>query len=486
MNVAFVASEVVPFAKTGGLADVAGALPKELSKLKCNVKVFMPLYGSIKKQNLKLNYVWSIGKIKLDIGGEVRNVEVWQIQLKDSDVQVYFIDYPKFFKRKDFYTNSPDEHLRWILFNKAVIETIQRLQWSPDIIHLNDWQGGLIPLYIKENYNWDKFFQKTKTIFSIHNIGYQGLFPANIFNETEINSKHFYPTGPVEYYEKISLLKAGLVFSDLINTVSETYAKEILTEEYGGGMHEILNDRKSDLSGIVNGVDYEIWNPKTDPNIYKNYTSAKLSDKEINKEELLKEAGLPYNKTTPVIGMISRIVSQKGYDILAEALPELTKLDVQWVILGSGEKKYERLMKKVARKFPDNVSIIIGYNDVLSHKIEAGADYLLMPSLYEPCGLNQIFSLKYGTIPIVRNTGGLADTVIDWDKSVEEKRNDGTGFVFDEYSGHALFKVIERAAVHFNNKKVWRSIQKNAMKKDYSWKASAKKYIELYEKAIEK
>ena len=486
MKIAFVSSEVFPFSKTGGLADVAGALPKALEKLGHEVKVFTPKYNTIDENKFGLKYSWTIGGMPIRINGHVRDVHVHQCPLPDSLVETNFIDCLHYFNRGKIYSDNYDEDERFILFMKGTIESLQRMQWVPDIIHCNDWQTGLIPLFIKDNYSWDKMFDHTATVYTVHNIGYQGRFSKAALLNAEIKGSLFYPGGPVEYEDNVSFMKAGIAFTDVINTVSKTYANEILTDEYGSGMQTILNSRKDDLYGIVNGVDYETWNPDEDKFLPFRYSNKYLGGKLKNKKFLLEHMGLEFKEDIPLIAIISRMAIQKGFDIFEQATDDLMKLNVQWVVLGSGEEKYENHFRSLAQKFPDKVSIYLGFNNELSHLIEAGADFFLMPSHYEPCGLNQIYSLKYGTVPIVRKTGGLADTVIDWDEMSYYRDNTGTGFSFNDYTSYALTVTVERAVKYFNQKDIWMKIQKNGMSQDFSWDHSAKEYISLYEKAIEK
>ncbi len=486
MKIAFVSSEIFPYAKTGGLADVAGSLPPALKKLGVDIKLFMPKYDLIDETKNNLNYVSQIGKIPVRINDVERIVHLHQAKLPGSDVEVYFIDCPYYFFRQKIYTNDPDEDERFILFSKAVIEIMQRMQWIPDVIHCNDWQTGLIPLFIKDNYSWDKAFKNTTTLFTIHNIGYQGRFSKSALFSAEIKGNLFYPGGPVEYFDDVSFMKAAISFSDIINTVSKTYADEILTPEYGAGMEDILKERKDDLYGIINGVDYSVWNPDKDRLIPFRYNSSYLTGKEKNKKFLLNHLNLQYDKEVPVIGIISRLVSQKGFDIFTASLDEFIKINVQWVILGSGENKYENLFTELAKTYPQKFSVYLGFNNELSHLIEAGSDIFLMPSHYEPCGLNQIYSLKYGTVPVVRRTGGLADTVNDWHELNSQGNDSGTGFTFNEYNPNALAAALKRAVSIYNDKTTWKKIQKNGMNKNYSWKVSAEKYLNLYELAVAK
>jgi starch synthase len=486
MKIALVSTECVPYAKTGGLADVTGSLPKALERFGCEVKVFIPKYSSIDESTYGLRYCWDVGEMLIRVNGIIRSVHLHQAKLPNSNVEVNFIDCPHFFHRGRIYTNDPDEDERFVLFSKAVIETLQRLQWAPDIIHCNDWQTGLIPLYIKDNYNWDRLFDNTATLFTIHNIGYQGRFSKSALLAAEIRDNLFYPGGPVEFGGTVNFMKTGIYFADLINTVSNKYSHEILTPEFGAGLDILLRERKPEVFGILNGVDYTEWHPEVDRYIPFKYSKKDLSGKLKNKKFLLEHFYMPFDEKLPLVGMISRLVQQKGFDIFVDVINDLLKLKAQWLILGSGEEKYENLFRNLAYKYPHKFGVYIGFNNELSHLIEAGADMLLMPSRYEPCGLNQIYSLKYGTVPIVRKTGGLADTVKDWDEENHFGFDHGNGFSFYDYSGYALYKSIERAINTFKHKNIWHKIQMNGMNLDFSWEKSAEKYMELYKMAKEK
>jgi len=486
MKIAIVSSEAVPYAKTGGLGDVAGSLPKELEKLGCEVKLFIPKYFAIDEDKYGLRYKGDVGEMPIRINGQLRTAHLHQAILPGSNIEVNFIDCPHYFYRERLYTNDADEDERFILFSKAVIESIQRMQWAPDVIHCNDWQTGLLPLFIKDNYNWDRMFDKTSTLFTIHNIGYQGSFSKSTLFSAELSGELYYPDGPIEFEDSVSFMKTGIMFADLINTVSNKYSHEILTPEYGAGLEKTLRIRKQDLYGILNGADYSVWNPETDAFIPYNYSINDLRGKLKNKKYLLDHFKMPFDKKIPLISIISRMVAQKGFDIFAEAINELMTLNAQWIILGSGESEYELMFRTLANNLPYKVGVYTGYNNELSHLVEAGADMFLMPSRYEPCGLNQIYSLKYGTVPIVRKTGGLADTVHDWDELHSYNLDTGTGFSFNDHTGYALFKSVERAVNCFSVKSAWEKIQSNGMKKDYSWKHSAEQYIELYKLAKDK
>jgi starch synthase len=485
MKIAFVASEAVPYAKTGGLADVAGSLPAALSKLGCDVKLFIPKYSTIDEEKFNLRYCWDIGEMQIKVGAAVRSVHIHTSKLPGSEVNAYFVDCPYYFFRSQLYTNDPDEDERFILFNKAVLEAIQRIDWTPDIIHCNDWQTGLIPLYLKDNYHSDKF-DKTGSLFTIHNIGYQGRFNASKRLNAGISGDYFFPGGPAEYFGDISFMKIAIYFADIINTVSKTYAMEILTAEYGAGMEGILNQRKQDVYGILNGVDYKHWDPETDSLIPYNFSPGNLVGKQQNKEFLCQHFKINCEDDIPLIGIVSRMAGQKGFDLIASAADQLMEIRARWIVLGNGEEKYETLFRYLAAFYPGRLTAYIGFNTELSHLIEAGADIFLMPSKYEPCGLNQIYSLKYGTVPVVRKTGGLADTVRDWDESLLSGEENGNGFSFTDYTGTAMYDALRRAVDLYSNKIVWHKIQQNGMKDVFSWENSAREYINLYKKSLDK
>ena len=486
MKIAFASSEVFPYVKTGGLGDVAGSLPIELSRLGHEVKVFLPKYNVFGEEEHGLHYQWDIGEIPIRIAGLVLSVHVHLAVLPNSNVQVYFIDCPHYFHRFRVYTNDPDEDERFLLYSKGIIEILQRLAWAPDVIHCNDWQTGVLPLLLRENYGWDKLFEKTAAVFSIHNIAYQGRFPKSAFEKAEIKHEHTLPGGIGEYEGGVNFLKTGILTADKINTVSETYARELLTDEYGAGMQRFLEIRKKDFSGILNGIDYNIWNPETDKFIPHKYSVKDFSGKIKNKKFLLEHLGLPFNENIPLVGIVSRLVDQKGFDLFSYGLNRLMDLPVQWVMLGSGEYRYEAMFSEIAHKYPEKVYAYLGFNNELSHLIEAGADIFVMPSRFEPCGLNQIYSLRYGTVPVVRKTGGLADTVNDWEETLMLGGETGNGFSFEDYTSESIIRALQNAIRHFHNKEVWKKIQHNGMSRDFSWEKSAGKYVSLYEKAVSK
>src|SRR4030042_44876 len=376
MKVAFISSEVSPFSKTGGLGDVSGTLPKELALLGNDVKVFTPKYKSANTSKLEIATEHSIGEFSVLLANESHTARIFESSLQKSIFEIYLIDCPHFFHRASIYTGDPDEGERFIFFSKAVIETIKRLNWVPDIIHCNDWQTGLIPALVKEGDRNIAQLKNTKFVFTIHNIAFQGNFKKDITKKTGLSEEFIRPMGPLEFYNQLSFLKAGISYSDIITTVSETYAKEILTKECGSGMEDVLRERKADLYGILNGVDYNVWNPESDPHIPFQYSLNDLSGKRKNKVRLQKQMRLPENESTPLIGFIARLTAQKGFDIITKAFNNLLKLNAQWIFLGTGEFEYEKLLQNLCKKHPDKVAAHLGFDNKLAHLIEAGADIL--------------------------------------------------------------------------------------------------------------
>jgi starch synthase len=482
LRVLFVTPEAVPFAKTGGLADVAGALPKSLRGLGCEIKLIMPYYRMVKDSGLPHQYLGD--EIEVSLGTEKLKAEIYQGRL-NQDIPVYFIGREEFFDRSHLYSTSKGDYFdnaeRFIFFSKAVLLFCRHMGFSPDIIHHHEWQTGLVPAYLKSVYRKDPFYSRTATVFTIHNIAYQGLFKKEKFWLTDLPPEMYNPEG-IEFWERINFMKAGIVYADGINTVSKKYSEEIQTKEYGYGLEGILRKRRSSLYGIVNGVDYEDWDPARDSRLIARYDLKNLSGKKECKKDLLKEFHLPSSLVrAPLLGMISRLADQKGFDLLMEILDELFSLDIGFVLLGTGEQKYHDLFTQVAKRYPQKAGIRIAYDDRLAHKIEAGADFFLMPSRYEPCGLNQIYSLKYGTIPIVRATGGLDDTITQYDPFSKK----GNGFKFVRYDAKQFLNTIKEAIGFYSQPEHWKQLQRNAMAADFSWKRSAEAYIQLYRKALE-
>ncbi len=482
MEIVFVTSEAVPFAKTGGLADVAGALPKALTAEGVKTTVFMPLYQGIDKKKYNIKPIHKRLRLR-SIKSSAKEFHVYKGNLPDSNVDIYFIDKDKYFNRSELYQvhgeDYADNHTRFHFFCLAVLESLKSLNIKPDVIHCNDWQTALIPLFLKKYFNQDPFYKNIASIYTIHNLAYHGLFSPEILNELQIPSELF-TSDTLEFWGKVNFAKGGLVFADVISTVSEKYSQEIQHEEFGMGLNGLLEQRKDNLFGIINGVDYTVWNPKIDKKIKKTYSLKNIENKEENKKELLKLNNLTYKKNTPVLGLISRLTDQKGFDILAQVLEEILNKDLYFVILGTGDPKYHNLLLEFEKKYPDKLKANLKFDAVLAQLIYAGSDMFIMPSYFEPCGLGQLISLKYLTVPIVRATGGLADTIIDFD---EDKTN-GNGFTFSDYQGSALLNAIERALNYYQTPQLWLKILKNCDKADYSWDASAKKYLKLYDTAI--
>ena len=489
LKICYVSSEVVPFAKTGGLADVAGALPVALKEMDQDVRLMMAKYKSINERKFVLREVIRLKEVLVELAERKLVADGKTAFLPNSKVHVYFLHIPEYFDRKDLYVDSKtgkefeDNAERFAFFSKAVLETLKLLYWQPDIIHCNEWQTALIPFYLKTHYKDDEFFRNTRTVLTLHNLAYQGNYPLEKAEKIGIPSEYVQPGREFEFNGRLNLLKGGILFADKINTVSKRYAEEVMTDpEYGFGFEKILQQRKKDFYGILNGVDYSVWNPESDSLIPVNYGPDSLEKKVENKKVLCRQNGLSFDANVPIIGIISRLVDQKGFDLIAEVADDLMSMNIQMVILGTGDPRYHKLLEKLARKYSKKFSANLRFDNKMAHLIEAGADMFLMPSRYEPCGLNQMYSLKYGTVPIVRATGGLADTVVDFDPKTEK----GNGFVFREYKTTAMMDAIRRAVNAFEDKDVWRKIQQAGMQEDYSWQRSAREYMDLYLKALEK
>ena len=483
MKVAFVSYEVFPFAKVGGLADVAGAFPKVLRKKGVDVYVFMPKHKIVESNSKKYGY--RVSKVEENINLPVlktsEKFSIFRSSIPSSDVPVYMIANDYYFSAEEVY-KGPDLAEQAIFFSNAVLEALKKLNLRPDIIHVNDWQTSLIPVYLKTVYREDPFFSRTALVLTIHNLGYQGIYDPKYMDFAGLPGYLFNIDG-LEFYGQINFLKGGIMFCDVINTVSPTYAEEIQTEEYGEKLEGVLKARSRDLYGILNGIDYELYNPATDERIYVNYDIESLEKKWENKVKLQEELKLPVRKDVAVIGMVTRLVDQKGLDILADIFEYLTLMDVQFVLLGTGDSKYEKLFKEFAKRYPKKVSANIRFDTTLAQRIYAGVDMFLMPSKYEPCGLGQMISMRYGTVPVVRYTGGLRDSVKEYDPD----RKEGTGFGFEEYDSAYLLKALVKA-VHFyyREKEHWLQLIKNCMSSDFSWERSASEYIKLYQEALSK
>jgi starch synthase len=480
LNVMFVSPEAVPFAKTGGLADVAGALPIALSKLGMRVCLLMPLYGMIRQGNFTLTKVISDLEVSFDFF--TLKFDLYSTEI--AGVTFYFVERDEFFDRRQLYGTPKGDYFdnfeRYIFLAKTVLPVCQALEFKPDIIHCHDWQSALISVYLREKWQREEIFTQTASIFTIHNLAYQGLFAKEKFHLLDLDLSLFGIDG-LEFYDKINFLKGGILWSDAITTVSRQYSQEIQTPEFGCGLEGVLQSRTDILTGIVNGIDYSIWNPATDKLIAAPYSAADLTGKEKNKKALMDEYQLePKLKEAPLLGMISRLADQKGFDLLAAILPELMAEKLTLVILGTGDEKYHRLLSEAAEKYKGRLGVKIAFDNKIAHLIEAGADMFLMPSYYEPCGLNQIYSLKYGTIPVVRVTGGLADTIVP----VDTKKMTGTGFRFEEYTPEAFLACIREACQAYRNKTLWKKLMDSAMNQDFSWESSAKAYESLYRETL--
>jgi starch synthase len=477
MRITFAASECVPFSKTGGLADVAGTLPRIMAAAGHEVSVFVPLY----RQTHLSDAEPVVNSITIPFDDHYRFCSLLNGNRK-SKVQYYFVDYPPFFDRPGgLYGTSagdyPDNAERYALFCRAVLEASKTLG-VPEIFHCHDWQTALIPILLRTQYSEDPAFRDTGTVFTIHNVGYQGVFTPDTLPLLTLPWDLF-TISKMEFFGNVNFLKGALVYADFITTVSHRYAHEIQTTEFGFGLEGVLKDRAATVAGILNGVDYDEWNPATDRLIAANYSPKDLSGKAKCKEDLLHTFGLHQpNPNLPVIGMVSRFASQKGFDLILQIMDRLAREEMILVALGSGDRSYEDMFLRLQKHFPDKVAVRVAYDNGLAHKIEAGADMFLMPSKYEPAGLNQIYSLKYGTVPIVRATGGLDETIDSWDA----RTGRGTGFKFTDYNGEALLAKIKEALGVFHDKDAWAKLMRNGMAKDFSWEASAKEYVKVYEK----
>ena len=479
MRIVIGSAEVAPFAKTGGLADVAGTLPKHVGQLGHDVIVIMPLYRKVRQSGVKLQPTRL--SFEVPIANRVVTGKLWRSTLPGSDLPIYFVENNAYYDRDGLYgtggghdSDFADNSERFIFFTRAILEACEQLEFAPDVIHCNDWQTGLLPVYLKTIYRDRPHLRDTATVYTVHNLAYQGMFWHWDMKLTGLDW-YLFNWRQLEYYGNLNFMKGGIVFADVINTVSKQYAQEIQTQEYGVGLNDVLKERSADLYGIVNGVDCTVWNPELDEHIAARYGPNDLTGKARCKADLQEKCGLP-KSNAPLIGVVSRLDKQKGFDILGEAIEDIMKLELQMVLLGTGDPKYHTLFENMAERFPRKIAVKLAFNDPLAHQIEAGSDMFLMPSRYEPCGLNQLYSLKYGTVPVVRHTGGLADTIIDGT----------TGFSFEEYTPSALLAVIRRALKAYGEKATWGKLIRNCMKQDWSAERSAREYVELYERALAK
>ena len=479
MKILFVASEGLPYSKTGGLADVVGALPKALVDLGHDVMVLLPRYRANKTESV------AIRALTIPSGGDKLRFPNIAQGASVGGVKYFFVDDPQYFDREQLYgekgVDYPDNGERFTEFARSAIEFVKRV-WMPDVIHCHDWQSAMVPVLLRTVYAADTSVDKLPVVFTIHNLGYQGLFAKSVLDQTGLPQSLF-STNSLEYYGQVNFLKGALIYADALTTVSRKYAQEIQTPEYGHGLEGVIRNRAKDLTGILNGVDYAAWSPEVDRLITANYSAENLDGKRTCKRNLLEIFKLPVqNLSRPVIGIVSRFDEQKGFDLIEAIAADLMREEVSMVVLGTGKPQYEKFFTALAQKFPSKIGVNIAYDNVVAHKIEAGADMFLMPSRYEPCGLNQIYSLRYGTVPIVRATGGLDDTI----SAYSPQNPGGTGFKFDSYDSQSLLKCVQQALQVFRDQRAWRAIQASGMAKDFSWKQSAGAYAELYERTAAK
>lgn len=481
MKVLIASPEVFPFIKTGGMADVTGSLPKALKKLNIDVRVILPKHKGIDEQRFPMRY--GNHKISCPISQSYVDGEI--VESEYDGISTYLVENNDYYYRDYLYSTPDGDYLdnaeRFIYFSRAILEAVKVTGFVPDVIHCNDWETALTPVFLRTVYKYDPVLQNTASLLTIHNLGYQGLFWHYDMHLLGIGWEYFTPDH-LEYFGKLNFLKGGIVFSDAINTVSKQYSEEIQTEEFGAGLDGILKTRRQDLYGIINGVDYGDWDPEKDPLLPARYSVKDISNKMVCKRELQRAFGLPVNDDVPVVATISRLAEQKGFDLIAAAFNDMLSAGIQYVVLGTGERNYHDIFTDLSRRFSQSFAIKIAYDNRLAHLIEAGADVFLMPSRYEPCGLNQLYSLKYGTVPVVRGVGGLEDTIVDY----TSEPNKGTGFKFYEYSEKAMLDALMRALAVFKTPEKWNELVERCMKEDFSWEKSAKEYVEVYKKAIER
>ena len=479
MHIVFAASECAPWAKTGGLADVVSALPRTLVKLGHKVSVFIPYYRQVAKAVPRAAVVLS--SVTIPYPSYNRFVRILDGGVTEG-VQMYFVDCPEFFDRESFYSTPsgdyPDNAERFGLLSRAVVEA-SKVLGIPDVFHVHDWQTAMLAVLLRSTYYFDPVLRHIPALLTIHNAGYQGWFPPQTM-ETLLLPWDMFTFDKLEQNDKVNFLKGGIVYSDAVTTVSRTYAEEIKTPEFGNGLEGVLEQRSGDLFGILNGVDYEEWDPAIDPNIAAHYTADNLAGKQECRRDLLHAFGLrDVADETAVIGVVSRFATQKGFDLIVEIMDRLVHEDMVLVMLGNGEEYYERLLTEMAERYPSKVRVQVKYDNVIAHKVEAGSDMFLMPSRYEPCGLNQIYSLKYGTIPVVRATGGLEDTID------EQPDGGGNGFKFWGYSADGLLDALQRALTLFQDKQAWTKMMQRGMAQNFSWDNPAQEYVRLYERVIQ-
>ncbi len=482
LKICLAASEFTPLAKTGGLADVASALSHYLDAQGHDIRVILPFYSSIDTSELEIHPVEFMQNLVMQCGPHRLRWSIDTARMKGKSLQLYLLRCPALYDREGIYSSRGDEHLRFIMLTRAAIEMCQHMGFAPDIFHCHDWHTAMAPLYLKRLYSWDRLFEKTKSVLTIHNIGYQGIFNADILPDTGLaSSAHSFHQEDLGL-GRISFLKSGVLYADLVTTVSPTYAHEILRPEYGMGLQDLLNQRTESVIGILNGVDYEEWNPGTDPLIPHNYTASKMAGKKKNKLALMDELELDSSDDMPLVGMVTRLTYQKGIELVQKVVPNLLQeRRFALAVLGSGEPRYEHFFTWLQNHFRDRVCYYRGFNNKLAHQIEAASDIFLMPSRFEPCGLNQMYSLKYGTVPVVRNTGGLADSVQLFNPGTGE----GTGIVFNDFNAQAFGWGLNTALDLYSQKKLWNKIRRNAMARDYSWDRQGAIYVDAFHKLLD-
>ena len=467
MKIVFCSSEVVPFVKTGGLADVAGALPLVLERLGLEIIIVMPLYKGIETKKFGIRR-FNDFSATTQIG---------------KNIKVFFINHEEYFNRDGLYGDKtgdfPDNLERFQYYCSKTLALLKALKIQPDILHCHDWQTALIPVYLKVLYQNDHFFEQTKTLFTIHNLAYQGVFPKSEFPKLRL-PKNLFSIDGFEFYDQVNLLKAGILYCDCITTVSPMYSKEIQTQEKGCGLDGVLRSRCDKVVGILNGLDYDFWNPQTDQAIVKNFSEGDFKGKRENKTCLKEYFHLPEKEDTPLLGFVGRLTSQKGIDLIYQAVDEIGKLDLQMILLGTGEEKYHKILKEMNHRFPKRIAVHLKFDEKMAHQIYAGSDIFLMPSQYEPCGLSQMISLRYGTIPLVFQTGGLKDTIFPFDSDGKK----GNGFVFTEYNKNAFMEAIKKAVQTYKNKKVFAELFHQAFTYRFTWEDSAQKYMKVYERSL--
>ena len=474
LRILFVSAEVAPYAKVGGLADVAGSLPKALHALGHDVRVIMPCYGSIDRQRFELRQAFERFSVPLPDRDEPAGLQRAEM---DGSVPMFFVESERYFARDAIYGHSDDGE-RFLFFCRAVLEVVRRMDWAPDILHSNDWHAGIIPSLLHTTLEGDRFFAGTATVFTIHNLAYQGIFDQKLVTAMGLDELPKPPVG--DRPGLVNLMSQGILNADVVNTVSPSYAKEILTPEYGEGLDPLLRYRQARLSGILNGLDTEVLDPSTDPHLAARYDVKNLDRKVQCKLALQREGGLPADPSIPLVGVVSRLADQKGFDLLEPMIePLLKEVGVQWVLLGTGDKHYENFFRKIEDRYPGQAAVFLTFDAALAQRIYGGADMFLMPSRYEPCGLGQMIAMRYGTVPVVHRTGGLADTVVDYQPATGV----GNGFAFENYTAHACLAAIVRAVEAFRRPGEWRTLQRHGMAADFSWSASARRYVELYRRA---